>query len=75
MRAAFRALQTARKDIAVSAPVYSNWIHPNMTTIHQAGTADGWHGEIKQGGPFEPEAGRYHLYIGRFIPRDQDSSF
>ncbi|KUL82185.1 hypothetical protein ZTR_09560 [Talaromyces verruculosus] len=36
--------------------------------IHQAGTTDGWHGVIKSGGEFEPEAGRYHLYIGLFCP-------
>jgi putative glutathione S-transferase len=39
-----------------------------MTTeksvIHQAGTADGWHGAIKPDGEFPLEAGRYHLYIG-----------
>jgi glutathionyl-hydroquinone reductase len=33
-------------------------------SIHQPGTTDGWHGVIKSGGEFEPEAGRYHLYIG-----------
>ncbi|KAF2843215.1 hypothetical protein M501DRAFT_1005844 [Patellaria atrata CBS 101060] len=36
--------------------------------IHEAGTADGWHGEIKQGGQFPPERERYHLYIGLFCP-------
>lgn len=23
-----------------------------------------WHGVVETGGPFEPEPGRYHLYIG-----------
>jgi hypothetical protein len=38
--------------------------------IHQAGTADGWHGVIQADGEFSPEAGRYHLYIGKafFLP-------
>jgi len=36
--------------------------------IHKAGTDDGWHGVIKEGGQFPPEAGRYHLYIGLFCP-------
>ncbi|KAH6698506.1 glutathione S-transferase [Leptodontidium sp. MPI-SDFR-AT-0119] len=35
---------------------------------HEAGTADGWHGVISPGGPFPPEVGRYHLYIGLFCP-------
>jgi glutathionyl-hydroquinone reductase len=37
--------------------------------IHQPGTAEGWHGVIKPDGEFQPEAGRYHLYIGK-QPRD-----
>ncbi|TLD36303.1 glutathione S-transferase [Venturia nashicola] len=36
--------------------------------IHEAGTNDGWHGVIKEGGEFPPEKGRYHLYIGLFCP-------
>jgi glutathionyl-hydroquinone reductase len=38
----------------------------NPNAIHKVGTDDGWHGIIKQGGQFEPEQGRYHLYIGLF---------
>ncbi|RAO65968.1 uncharacterized protein BHQ10_001980 [Talaromyces amestolkiae] len=43
-------------------------IETQSAPIHQAGTNDGWHGVIESGGEFEPEAGRYHLYIGLFCP-------
>ncbi|KAF2469264.1 uncharacterized protein BDR25DRAFT_229186 [Lindgomyces ingoldianus] len=36
--------------------------------IHKAGTSDGWHGIISEGGQFLPEKDRYHLYIGLFCP-------
>ncbi|KAK8110241.1 glutathione S-transferase [Apiospora kogelbergensis] len=36
-------------------------------TIH-AGPEDGWHGVVSPDGPFQPEPGRYHLYIGLFCP-------
>ncbi|KAK8135631.1 glutathione S-transferase [Apiospora sp. TS-2023a] len=35
--------------------------------IH-AGPDDSWHGVVSPDGPFQPEAGRYHLYIGLFCP-------
>ena len=41
---------------------------PPSKPIHEPGTADGWHGVIAPDGPFPPEAGRYHLYIGLFCP-------
>ncbi|KAK8032070.1 glutathione S-transferase [Apiospora arundinis] len=37
------------------------------TKIH-AGPDDGWHGVVSDDGPFHPEPGRYHLYIGLFCP-------
>ena len=37
------------------------------STIHKAGTNDGWHGVISPDGPFPPVPGRYHLYIGEAI--------
>ncbi|KAI2822260.1 hypothetical protein CBS115989_2274 [Aspergillus niger] len=36
-------------------------------SIHQAGTADGWHG-IVPSTAFPAEPDRYHLYIGHFCP-------
>ena len=33
-----------------------------------AGPDDGFHGKITEDGPFKPEKGRYHLYIGLFCP-------
>lgn len=30
--------------------------------------SDGFHGQISKKGPFRPEKGRYHLYIGLFCP-------
>ena len=33
-----------------------------------AGPHDGFHGKITEDGPFKPEKGRYHLYIGLFCP-------
>ncbi|KAL7934735.1 glutathione S-transferase [Trichoderma chlorosporum] len=38
-----------------------------MAVVH-AGPNDSWHGVIKSGGQFPPEAGRYHLYVGLFCP-------
>lgn len=38
-----------------------------MAVVH-AGPNDSWHGVIKSGGEFLPEAGRYHLYVGLFCP-------
>jgi glutathionyl-hydroquinone reductase len=38
------------------------------SAIHNAGTNDGWHGVIKEGGEYPPEKGRYHLYIGKSSP-------
>jgi putative glutathione S-transferase len=35
---------------------------------HLSGSATSWHGKISKDGPFAPEAGRYHLYIGLFCP-------
>jgi glutathionyl-hydroquinone reductase len=35
---------------------------------HEPSTADGWHGTITPTGPFKPQPGRYHLYIGLFCP-------
>jgi glutathionyl-hydroquinone reductase len=41
-----------------------------MTTVaqHLAGPPQSWHGKVTPGGPFPPEAGSYHLYIGLFCP-------
>jgi putative glutathione S-transferase len=39
-------------------------IEMSITEIHKAGTDDGWHGVIEEGGQFPPEIDRYHLYIG-----------
>ncbi|KAJ9602270.1 hypothetical protein H2200_013125 [Cladophialophora chaetospira] len=43
---------------------------PSASTVteHLAGTAQSWHGQINPSGPFPPEKGRYHLYIGLFCP-------
>lgn len=38
-----------------------------IMSIHQAGTADGWHG-IVPSTAFPAEPDRYHLYIGHFCP-------
>ncbi|KAI9709909.1 MAG: hypothetical protein M1820_002986 [Bogoriella megaspora] len=39
-----------------------------IARVHEPGTSDGWHGLIGPDGEFEPEAGRYHMYIGLFCP-------
>lgn len=36
-------------------------------SVH-SGPEDSWHGHISEDGPFKPEKGRYHLYIGLFCP-------
>ncbi|KAL2438862.1 Glutathione S-transferase omega-like 2 [Exophiala dermatitidis] len=43
---------------------------PALTTVtqHLAGTAQSWHGKITPDGPFPPQKGRYHMYIGLFCP-------
>ena len=46
----------------------------NMTTSNglpsswHSGPDDAFHGKITNDGPFKPEKGRYHLYIGLFCP-------
>jgi len=46
-------------------------VRPNATTVaeHLSGKTDAWHGKITADGPFPPEAGRYHMYIGRCFLR------
>lgn len=41
---------------------------PSTVAEHLAGTSDSWHGKITSLGPFQPQRGRYHLYIGLFCP-------
>ncbi|KAL2427396.1 Glutathione S-transferase omega-like 2 [Exophiala dermatitidis] len=41
---------------------------PTTVTQHLAGTAQSWHGKITPDGPFPPQKGRYHMYIGLFCP-------
>ncbi|KAH8899410.1 hypothetical protein GQ53DRAFT_634627 [Thozetella sp. PMI_491] len=41
--------------------------HDPSKSIH-AGPQDSWHGRVSPSGPFQPEADRYHLYIGLFCP-------
>jgi glutathionyl-hydroquinone reductase len=40
----------------------------STVTQHLAGTSQSWHGKITPDGPFPPQKGRYHLYIGLFCP-------
>ncbi|KXJ96406.1 hypothetical protein Micbo1qcDRAFT_154968 [Microdochium bolleyi] len=40
---------------------------PQRAYYHN-GSKDGWHGTVTPGGKYQPEAGRYHLYIGLFCP-------
>jgi putative glutathione S-transferase len=42
----------------------TNGLPPSWHT----GPEDGFHGKITEDGPFKPEKGRYHLYIGLFCP-------
>ncbi|KIX00261.1 uncharacterized protein Z518_10400 [Rhinocladiella mackenziei CBS 650.93] len=42
--------------------------NPSTVTEHLAGTAQSWHGKITPDGPFPPQRGRYHMYIGLFCP-------
>ena len=39
-------------------------ISRTLNMAHHAGPDDSWHGKIEPNGPFPPEDGRYHLYIG-----------
>lgn len=41
---------------------------PSTVAQHLAGSAESWHGKITPDGPFVPQTGRYHLYIGLFCP-------
>ncbi|KAK8066706.1 glutathione s-transferase [Apiospora hydei] len=40
----------------------------SASKVIHAGPDDSWHGIVSPNGPFQPEAGRYHLYIGLFCP-------
>ncbi|ETI28948.1 hypothetical protein G647_01400 [Cladophialophora carrionii CBS 160.54] len=41
---------------------------PSTVAEHLVGSAQAWHGQITPDGPFPPQRGRYHLYIGLFCP-------
>ncbi|OQU95881.1 Glutathione S-transferase, domain-containing protein [Cladophialophora immunda] len=43
---------------------------PNPSTVaeHLRGSSQSWHGQITPDGPFPPQQGRYHMYIGLFCP-------
>ncbi|EXJ79091.1 glutathione S-transferase [Capronia epimyces CBS 606.96] len=41
---------------------------PSTVAAHLSGSAQSWHGKITPDGPFPPQKGRYHLYIGLFCP-------
>ncbi|EFX03899.1 glutathione transferase [Grosmannia clavigera kw1407] len=45
-------------------------VRPKATSVaaHLSGATPSWHGQITADGPFKPETGRYHLYIGLFCP-------
>ena len=47
-----------------SSILLSQDIESMTNEIHKAGTNDGWHGVIEEGGHFPPAKGRYHPYIG-----------
>ena len=40
----------------------------SMPSDWHQGPDDSFHGRITSDGPFQPEAGRYHLYVGLFCP-------
>jgi putative glutathione S-transferase len=46
----------------------SNMSAAELPSSWHAGPEDSFHGKITPEGPFEPEQGRYHLYIGLFCP-------
>lgn len=64
--------QTIRPSTTATAPLQQS-VFRNMaqtstpSSVHQ-GPEDSWHGKITTDGPFQPEKGRYHLYIGLFCP-------
>ncbi|KAG8166187.1 hypothetical protein KVR01_004739 [Diaporthe batatas] len=41
---------------------------PSTVAGHLAGSSQSWHGNVSPDGPFQPETGRYRLYIGLFCP-------
>ena len=43
---------------------------PMLTTVteHLTGAPKSWHGRTTPDGPHQPDADRYHLYIGLFCP-------
>jgi glutathionyl-hydroquinone reductase len=64
----FRPLALMAQYVEQIRHITSTTIALSGTEVHKAGTNDGWHGVIKEGGEFPPEKGRYHLYIGLFCP-------
>src|SRR6201992_1537681 len=48
---------------------------PSTVPGHLAGTVRSWHGQITPDGPFPPQRGRYHLYIGLFCPFAHRANF
>ena len=48
---------------------YMTTQRPTQTVAERlAGTAESFHGNITEDGPFKPERDRYHMYIGLFCP-------
>ncbi|KIV94518.1 hypothetical protein PV10_02278 [Exophiala mesophila] len=42
---------------------------PSTVQEHLAGSSESWHGKVSsKTGPYQPQAGRYHLYVGLFCP-------
>ncbi|OAP62134.1 hypothetical protein AYL99_04337 [Fonsecaea erecta] len=42
--------------------------NPSSVAEHLQGSSQSWHGQITPDGPFPPQQGRYHMYIGLFCP-------
>jgi glutathionyl-hydroquinone reductase len=51
-----------------AAPFHGTRPEPSTVQQHLAGSSESWHGVISSDGPFPPEKGRYHLYVGLFCP-------
>jgi len=61
--------QVFRKNLLATESIGSHNMSATQIpkSVH-SGPDDSWHGHISEDGPFKPEKGRYHLYIGLFCP-------
>lgn len=61
-------VSTSKSLFGSARPGVREMSQTEIPLFYHAKPEDSWHGEVLKDGPFQPEKGRYHLYIGLFCP-------